>query len=800
MEWMKKTIWLIVIVLLCSLVSADDLFTNLKTNDETNTYAVFSIDNYYPDSISKSSLTFKFTEDVGEVLNYRILKYGTYPVITQIPQYKETESCEDIYNNNISDFEHVCMIDKTIVGYTQDIRYVTEYRPFDELPIGEFDYKIEMDLALGKTGNGWGYVIDWVPCLEIEDYTRCKSEWEWINESWEKRKPINITNNNATFTLAKWSTINITINTSKIISDGDLQADCDDLMIAYNGTGTAVFLDKDLLRCNDAENLTMVKFGLQKNITGGATSSNEYWLYFDNPTATTQSSNLSEVYYFECDYSSNICGMIIVGSRIVYDATLERLNFSIIRNSDDYIYKDLGASVTGSNINGFEVQYKAYYSYRDDTAGNFYTGMGSTLNDLSDYWNALDGSWIWVKQTADGWNLIKTASTNVFSADDHSLLDDTIQYLSYVHLQNSPVQSAYWFNDSSRQVLQGSITGATANINSFKYFFLINGYNAGDTKHVDGWLDDVKLIRRITPNPTFVLGDTETLSANNPPNVTTPSIIPTDVFSNSKLNCSTTPLDIENVSLQVNFAWWLNGGSGGLPYNVTIPTTNNTLTYTTTKVSEQLMVGDNWSCMVRAWDGEDYSGWVNVTKQVLNTNVTWTQLPQNVSFVYTENVSYDVNATDIDTSANQDLYYYINTTDFTINVSTGLINKTTNVSHVGNYSVRINVTDGVYWLNASIIIEITNSTSGSGINPTALLKWEAFDVDSISNVLMFGLLVFIWFACLVVGISLDNIIVLLGGCIIGIIVGFTMYAIQPFLCFVVVLMNIAILFFAFIGE
>jgi hypothetical protein len=57
--------------------------------------------------------------------------------------------------------------------------------------------------------------------------------------------------------------------------------------------------------------------------------------------------------------------------------------------------------------------------------------------------------------------------------------------------------------------------------------------------------------------------------------------------------------------------------------------------------------------------------------------------------------THDVDATDAD--ENDTLTYYANSTLFTINSSTGLVNFTPSLAEVGNYTINFSVTDGLLW-------------------------------------------------------------------------------------------------------
>ena len=124
-------------------------------------------------------------------------------------------------------------------------------------------------------------------------------------------------------------------------------------------------------------------------------------------------------------------------------------------------------------------------------------------------------------------------------------------------------------------------------------------------------------------------------SSFTPTNVTIPALtINTSLitaYSADGLNCSTTATDNTNTTPTVEFKWFNQSSSGeGMALgNVNVSCTSGSICKTTVTLNN-LKHFDNYTCSVRAWDGEYWSRRVNSTKQyVNNTKPTMTSTELN---------------------------------------------------------------------------------------------------------------------------------------------------------------------------
>ena len=131
---------------------------------------------------------------------------------------------------------------------------------------------------------------------------------------------------------------------------------------------------------------------------------------------------------------------------------------------------------------------------------------------------------------------------------------------------------------------------------------------------------------------------------NDPTNVNLISVDGTNQ-SNSNLNCSYFVSDVDSSYLNATIRWYKDG-----VLNLTQTSNNlaNATTDTSTLLSGNLTLGDNWYCSVRSYDGYKYSNWVN------SNNLTIIDItPPNVTIVspnatnYTTlNIDFNVSVTD----------------------------------------------------------------------------------------------------------------------------------------------------------
>ncbi len=101
----------------------------------------------------------------------------------------------------------------------------------------------------------------------------------------------------------------------------------------------------------------------------------------------------------------------------------------------------------------------------------------------------------------------------------------------------------------------------------------------------------------------------------DPPSIDFINISPNPAFIGDNLNCSATATDKLNTSLLIEFEWFKDDVLNA-SYSTNVSTTNNTLTYSDVLVNNTEVI--DWTCRVRAFNGNVYSDYTNLTRSVIN--------------------------------------------------------------------------------------------------------------------------------------------------------------------------------------
>ncbi|MFH1482241.1 MAG: carboxypeptidase-like regulatory domain-containing protein, partial [Patescibacteria group bacterium] len=355
-------------------------------------------------------------------------------------------------------------------------------------------------------GNvGWGESVKHTLEFGGKDW----AEYTWWNNSYQYKKMINITNGGSEI-LRKWHTANITIDTATLVSGGKLQSDCDDLRVTYNASGTDVELDRVVTDCNKAN--TTLEFGLQANISASTTNTNEYWLYYNATTATAQDTNKSKVYLYWCNFTTNGCGLTEIddSNYITYNATGQRYDFSLDRNTDAVLYYVVNTTTHGANLAGYELIYTWYISAFDNDYASGGTGFSYKTDDMSGLAATVPASdFIWWGLAIEEWTMVLWNTTNRYSGWENTLNTNVNMYMRSFRLNISNIYSWEYYSNSARTTAV-DINSLGSSPAEHQIFILLNNYRTGSiVGPVQGWVDDVKLIRRVATNPIFVLGTEE---------------------------------------------------------------------------------------------------------------------------------------------------------------------------------------------------------------------------------------------------------------------------------------------------
>lgn len=171
-------------------VKVDQVFTDLKFNDEKTASATFTMANPEILALPEDRLKISFNEVCGHVKNYYLYEITTCS--KEVPIYSDRETCEIILNKTTDKEENICTTER-IIERTETTYYDCE-KKIDYID-GTKDYKIKADIQIAKCSDGsYGYKIDWLPTLTTDKEIITQEKWAWWNTTYAWRKQINCSN------------------------------------------------------------------------------------------------------------------------------------------------------------------------------------------------------------------------------------------------------------------------------------------------------------------------------------------------------------------------------------------------------------------------------------------------------------------------------------------------------------------------------------------------------------------------------------------------------------------------------
>lgn len=393
-------------------------------------------------------------------------------------------------------------------------------------------------------------------------------EFAWWNSSWTYRKPITITNNNATDPLEFGVVINVSWDMNTEVGAGKAQADGDDFMIIYNDT---VELD----RLNESEmnvvgTNTTWSFKLQKNISAGASDNSSYFIYYGNTGATAPPVNGSNIYHVFNNFSDDIEGWHVCanGANGNVTHTGEALKISAASSFSGHVIAcpplyqnetlpenffaifDFNLSLTPTTIS----QGHFVYEWNNATVSNFiddgYTAFDTPATGIQEF-------------RLRGWN----------NGNNDGDLDNSASTITSNRWYRMRVTD-FWNRTQAKSWTRGETEHSNYNLT-------INKSSPGDPGDYFGWavfqeelnIDNLKIGRYMEPIPSVGLGTEED-------NITVSNVTGNITFSNESVD----PPTIQQTGMNSTFNITINSTSGtGLDsaifsWNNTYNTTFNLIT------------------------------------------------------------------------------------------------------------------------------------------------------------------------------------------------------------------------------
>ena len=209
-----------------------------------------------------------------------------------------------------------------------------------------------------------------------------------------------------------------------------------------------------------------------------------------------------------------------------------------------------------------------------------------------------------------------------------------------------------------------------------------------------------------TVNGSIVQSNTVAISNSKPISTTTPSLNNTTPKITDTLSCSGyTYYDADSDALSfVLYAWYQNGTviSGQIASTLNLNIGG-------------LHRGDNITCGVKLNDGSIFSDIYNTTAATIqNTQPSFTQQLSDINITPNQNLSTQVNCTDIDSDT---ILYYVNSSLITIN-SSGYLFDDPSQSDIGTYSIKVTCGDGQANVTSNFTYTIRNTAPTFIVTPS----------------------------------------------------------------------------------
>ncbi|MBS3158601.1 hypothetical protein J4206_04910, partial [Candidatus Woesearchaeota archaeon] len=213
-----------------------------------------------------------------------------------------------------------------------------------------------------------------------------------------------------------------------------------------------------------------------------------------------------------------------------------------------------------------------------------------------------------------------------------------------------------------------------------------------------------------------------TIAGNVTPIVTLPVIIPATPYRNNNLNCSWTVLDQDSANATVNITWSLNGITNKTE---TITCLESTTCYAPAGILNTTITKlQNWSCDVRAFDGNGYSASKNLTAMIQNSPPAQTSTILNISWNEDNNNTDALNLAAYFTDIDSDTLNYTTASTQNVTVTLNYTSFNISLSPTADYNAElytaqyiiINATDGTNTTSSNRVYLTIANTADCGSN------------------------------------------------------------------------------------
>jgi len=321
--------------------------------------------------------------------------------------------------------------------------------------------------------------------------------YAWWDSNWQYRQKI-IINNKANYDIPKDFTINYTLNTKKLISEGKMKQDCSDIRIIENNS----IIDRLILNCNN--NNTEIQFKLNDNIEKYDDS---YYIYYGNRNADYVEMNKSNVYYFYDDFEGYNLGQSSPFDRWYSDGGNWTIDNSRAFSGQKSLFEN-GLIIRWKTINNTKVNIEnfTYIAYgmigKQDDVWSFALCFDIN-NSINDY------RLVWFYQIGiGGWSLELRNVTNgienkIAGTPPNSFIPQLNKWYEFKVIRSYPNIKVF-INNS----LIFDVNDSTFNSGSIGFCRYSNIADPTRTS----WYDDPTVMLYMEPWPEVILGEEETFN------------------------------------------------------------------------------------------------------------------------------------------------------------------------------------------------------------------------------------------------------------------------------------------------
>jgi len=318
----------------------------------------------------------------------------------------------------------------------------------------------------------------------------------WWNASWSRKRPIHINNTGNSNALTDYQVmINITY-------DSDMQADFDDIRVVNETSGETV---PYWIENKSDGNWCKIWFNASY-IPASSWCNDTYYLYYGNPSASSASDGDATFEFFddfETDRGWSKVDPSATDNYITLDFTTnKRLEYELGRGDEAYVYRSYGG------VTDFVLEYtEKAWAAAGGGSDHVGLGLGSALGGLKSA-PPDDALWFIYNTYDDSLRIMKLEGGTLGSVAEGSITENTVYYMR-VEKSGSDV-SFKAYSDSARTNLVASSSVTFSGDSSFvNYLFAITTEGEGSSYAQEGWIDDIRVRKYTSPEPTAELGSEE---------------------------------------------------------------------------------------------------------------------------------------------------------------------------------------------------------------------------------------------------------------------------------------------------